>query len=163
MDHVLQLSAPIASGVAPSIKGPAPPVRLDGIYVVFTTFQHTLEAVRVASALAESVAAPLTVVHFRAVPYPLSVDAPAGVSPAETDEFVDRVRAEGIDVKIRVYLCRNEWRTMPMAFREHSLIVIGGRGSWWPTRAERLRRRLERDGHFVVFVNAFRSNGQPHA
>jgi hypothetical protein len=37
--------------------------------------------------------------------------------------------------------------------RRGSLVVIGGRHSWWPTRPERLRRTLEAQGHIVVFVN----------
>jgi len=127
-------------------------VRFDGINVVFTTPDETLAAVRVAAALAEPAHAPVTVIHFCTVPYPLAVDAPVGVSPAESESFLNRVRAEGVDVRIRVYLCRPGRTVMPTAFKPHSIIVLGGHRSWWPTASERLRRRLEGAGHYVVFV-----------
>ena len=132
---------------------PDPAVRTESVNVLFTKPDETLEAVRVASAIGRAMAVPLTVTHLRAVPYPLTLDAPAGLSPAETEAFVERVRAEGIDVRVRVYLCRNADRMLPMAFKEHSVIVIGGRRSWWPTWSERMRRRLEAAGHFVLFVD----------
>jgi hypothetical protein len=153
MSEVIQLAQPTRDSAAraPEI---VPAVRTEAVNVVFTTADETLEALRVASALGKAMAAPLTLVHFRQVPYPLSINAPGGVSPTETDEFVRRVRAEGIDMRVRVYLCRDDDRVIPMAFKRHSFIVIGGRRSWWPTMSQRWRRRLEAAGHFVVFVDA---------
>ena len=132
---------------------PDPVVRTESVNVLFTKPDETLEAVRVASVIGRAMAVPLTVTHLRAVPYPLTLEAPTGLSPAETDAFVERVRAEGIDVRVRVYLCRDTDDMLPKAFRDHSVIVIGGRRSWWPTWSERLRRRLEAAGHFVLFVD----------
>jgi len=128
-------------------------VRTDTVNVVFTTADETLAAVHVASALGKALAAPLTVIHFSSVSYPLSADAPAGAPSAETETFIERVRAAGIEARVRVYLCGNDDHVLPNAFRPHSFIVIGGRRSWWPTAAERLRRRLEAAGHFVLFVD----------
>jgi len=128
-------------------------VHTGGVSVLFTTEEETLAAARVGANLAEAMAVPLTVVHFRAVPYPLSVHAPVGVSPVESDAFRRRLESAGIDARVRVYLCRKRDSVVPMAFRGHSLIVMGGKRRWWPTAAERLRRRLEVAGHFVLFVD----------
>jgi hypothetical protein len=136
-------------------------VRTDAVHIVFTTPEETLEAVRVASALGRAMAVPLTLDHFCPVPYPLAVDEPVGVSPAETEAFLRRVRSEGIDVRVRVHLCRDRERVLASAFNPHSLVVIAGRRGWW-SRAERLRRRLEAAGHFVVFVDAA-SHDEPPA
>src|SRR5262249_48950924 len=138
-------------------------VRTDTVNVVFTTADETLAAVHVASALGKALAAPLTVIHFSPVSYPLPAKAPAPVPPVETEIFMERVRAEGIDARVRVYLCGNDDQVLPSAFRPHSFIVIGGRRSWWPNAAERLRRRLEAAGHFVVFVDASESKEPAHA
>ncbi len=130
-----------------------PAIRTSEVYVVFTSVGDTLGAVRFAHELAQALGVALTLIHFRSVPYPLDVEAPAGISPAETETFIERLRAEGIDIRVRVYLCRNERRAIPFAFRPHSLIVLGGRPGWRPTRSERWRRMLEAAGHFVVFVD----------
>jgi len=136
---------------------------LDAVSVLYTTAPATLEAARVAANLAHAMRVPLRVVHFRTVPRQVPVDRPEGVSPIETDAFVGRLRHEGIAARFRVYLCRDETTTIPFAFRPHSLIVIGGRRSWWPTRAERWRHALEDAGHLVLFVDPSEQEGQFHA
>jgi hypothetical protein len=155
MSEIVQLASSTAPSGARFFGLHPPAVRTDAVHVVFTGIEETLAALRAGSVLGRAMSAPLRLIHFRAVPYPLSVHAPTGLSPVETDAFIGRVRAEGIDVRARVYLCRDERRVMPMAFKRHSFIVIGGRHRWWPTRSERLRRLLEDAGHFVVLVDAF--------
>ncbi len=158
MSDVIQLAPPIGSSARRLHDANAPIVRTDAVNVVFTTPQDTLAALRVASAVGKAMSAPLRLVQFRSIPYPMSVDAPSGLSAVEADEFVERVRAEGVDLRVRVYLCRDERRVMPLAFGPHSFIVLGGRRSWWPTPADRLRKRLEAAGHFVVFVDGDRAS-----
>jgi hypothetical protein len=132
-----------------------PAIRTDAVSVVYTTVEDTLEAARVAADLAKGMGVPLRVVHFRTVPRQVPVDRPDGLSPIETQAFLARLRADGITARIRVYLCRDEMSTIGFAFRSNSIVVIGGRRSWWPTRAERWRHALEGAGHFVVFVDPF--------
>lgn len=124
------------------------------VYVLFTTSDEALAALRVASDLARSLDGDVRLVDFRVVPVGAPVEAPTGRSPIETDGFLDRVRAEGIDVRVNVYVCRDARSAIPLVFKDHSLIVIGARHHLWLTRAERWRRLLERRGHFVLFVNA---------
>jgi hypothetical protein len=129
-------------------------IHTNTVYVVFTTVDETLAAVRVAAEFAKALAVPLTVVHFRTVPYAAPIEMPGGISPIETEGFIARLRREKLDVRLRVYLCRDERRAIPFVFKPHSLITAGGhRRHWWPTRSQRLRRALEAAGHFVVFVD----------
>jgi hypothetical protein len=132
-------------------------IRTDAVYVVYTSIDETLAAVRIACELAQALSVPLTLVHTRTVPYVLPVDAPNGLSPVQTDAFVNRIRdvgrQAGVDVRVRIYLCREVQQVVPLAFKPHSLIVIAGQRSWWPTRTERWRRALEAAGHFVLFVD----------
>jgi hypothetical protein len=134
-----------------------PSIRTDRVYLLYTGIEATLKAARAAAPFAEALGVPLTVVHFRTVPYQLPIDSPAGISPIETASFFRRLRKEGIDARIQVYLCRDDQRTMPRALRTHSLVVLGGRSSWWPSRVERSRRLLEATGHFVIFIDTTRS------
>ena len=182
MSRTMQLHSRIESFDAPSgtfhvqrdVRND-PTIRTDAVYVVYTTIGETLSAVRVASDFAGAFGVPVTVIHFRAVPYELPVDAPTGLSPVETDPFLERLRTECPDAQVRVYLCRNAQQAIAEAFTPHSLIVIAGRHGWWLTRSERWRRVLEAAGHHVVFVDMSRSSAvatiwgeaspeeQPHA
>ena len=83
-------------------------IRTDAVNVVFTTVEDTLAAVRLAQSLAKALAVPLTLMSFpRGVLRAVRSNTPDGSSPVETDAFVDRLRAEGIDVRVRIYLCRD--------------------------------------------------------
>jgi hypothetical protein len=152
---------PTTAGATDTGSPRVPALRTDAVSVLYTTFEDTLEAVRVAADLAQAMLVPLRVVHFRTVPVQVPVNHPDGLSPVETDAFVGRLRQEGItSARVRVYLCRDEVTTIPFAFGPHSIVVIGGRRSRWPTRAERWRRALESAGHFVLFVDS--SDHQGH-
>jgi hypothetical protein len=150
VSRVIQL--PVATGAA-AVDHSRSAVRTDTVYVVFTSIDETLVAVRVAQPLADAMGVPVTVVHFRTVPFALPVTEPTGVSPVETEAFIARLRAESVDARVRVYLCRDERRTIPYAFRRHSLIVMAGHRHWWGTAAERWRGVLETAGHFVLLVD----------
>ena len=142
-------------GVAgePGFATDGPTISTKAVYVMHTTVDETLAAIRVAADFAAVLSVPVTVVHFRTVPFTLPVETPPGISPIETEAFAERLAAEGLDVRLRVYLCREERQAAPSAFERHSLIMVGGRRRWWPTRASRLGRMLEAAGHFVVFVD----------
>jgi hypothetical protein len=163
MNEVLEhawAAAELTGGAEPPRE---PAVRTDAVSVVYTTVDDTLEAARVGAVLANALRVPLRVVHFRTVPRQVPVDALGGVSPVETDGFIQRLWQMGIHARIRVYLCRDEIGTLGFAFREHSIVMIGGRRSWLPTRAERWRHALEAAGHFVVFVDSCEHKEQSHA
>jgi len=129
-----------------------PAVHTETVYVLFTTMDETCAAVRIARPFADAMGAEVTVVHFRTVPFALPVEEPTGTS-VETGAFVERLRTDGMTVRFRVYVGRDERRAIPFAFKPHSVIVMGGQHSWWPTRSERWRRALETAGHFVIFVD----------
>ena len=162
MRQIIQFVSPVQLSEAHAPGPAAPAIHTDAVHVVFTTLDETLAAVGVAATLGKAMRVPLTLIHFRSVPYALSIDAQAGVSPLETEMFVERLRAEGIDLRVRVYLCHNVRRAISMAFKPHSVVLVGGRHRPWPTASERLRRHLEDAGHFVVFVDALMHSACGH-
>jgi hypothetical protein len=135
----------------------------DAVSVIYTGFDETLRAARVAADLAKKMNVPLRVVHFRTVPRQLDVDRPNGLSPIESEAFMSRLLEEGISARARVFLCRDETKTIPYAFKPHSIVMIGGRHSWLPTRLERWRHALEDAGHFVVVVDPSAQKEHVHA
>lgn len=125
---------------------------MDHVYVLFTSIEETLGAVRVASRLAKALGSRLTILHFRPVAFGAPLEAPAGVSPAETEEFKRRLEAESCDAEIKVCLCRDARGALPVVLHAPSLIVMG-RHRRWPSMPDRWRRTLEAAGHFVVSVD----------
>jgi hypothetical protein len=164
MSHIIQLaSAPVDAPRGPLVEHGDPAIRTDAVYVVHTSIDDTLAAVRVAGHFAKALGVPVTLIHFQTVPYAWPVDALCGISPVETDGFLERIRAEDLNMRVNVYLCRDEHRAMLSAIRPHSLIVVAGRRSWWPTRSERWRRMLEAAEQFVVFVDTSEHTERSHA
>jgi hypothetical protein len=51
-----------------------------------------------------------------------------------------------------MYLCRDSSETLLAVLKPRSLVVIGGRRRWWPTREERLAKKLRGAGHEVIFA-----------
>lgn len=137
-------------------------VRTNGVYVIFTSPEATLAAARAADDLAAAMNAPLTVVHFRPVPYALPLTERTRIPNMETEALASQLRKEGITADVCVYLCRSEHDAAVLTLRPHSLVFVGGRHAWWPlTRAARWRRALEAAGHVVVAVDAshYRAHG----
>ena len=136
---------------------------MDVVSVIYTSFDETLQAARVGASLAEKMGVPLRIVHFRTVPRQLDLDRPDGLSPVETDAFATRLVENGIAARVRVYLCRDETATVPLAFKPNSIVLIGGHHSWLPTRIERWRHALEDAGHFVFVVHPSQREEHVHA
>ena len=124
------------------------------IAVIFTSIESTLSALRRAGALANRPHACITLVVTQVVPYPLPLNRPP-VSPDFRERHF-RVLAEdsAVETTVRIYLCRDRVETLRKVLKPHSLVVIGGCRSWWPTPENRLARQLRRSGHEVVFAEA---------
>jgi hypothetical protein len=122
------------------------------VYVIFTTADETVGAIRVARTLARPMESGVTVVHFRPIDFGMPLEEPSGLSPVQTEEFKARLEAVAPDTRVRVCVCRDARQAIPSVLPPHSLIVIGGRHGWWPTRSDRWRRTLEALGYVVVFV-----------
>src|SRR5262245_23332566 len=86
------------------------------IYVVQTSVDETLAAVPVALELAARLQVPVTVVDFRTPSAGAPLDALDGIRPGAIDPHIDRFRARGLDVRLRVYLCMHERQAFPLAF-----------------------------------------------
>jgi hypothetical protein len=154
MSQVIELGRrPDPPSARPAHQPDQPAAGLGGVYVVFTSVDETLRAVEAASRLARAMGLGLTLLHFRSVGFAAPLDHPGGVSPVETDAFKARLEAMDCDVAVHVCLCRNAFRVLREALRAPSVVVIGGRHHWWPTRAERWRHALEAEGHLVVTMD----------
>jgi hypothetical protein len=145
--------------LAPAAAHPAQPHigepdhRLE-IAVVFTSVPATLGALKEAGALADRLAARITLVVPQIVPYPLPLTSPPVLLEFNERRFFLIASQSRVETTVRIYLCRDRQEALAAVLKPHSLIVIGGRKRWWPTAERRLARRLRRAGHEVIVVEA---------
>ena len=119
--------------------------------VLFTTLSDTLSALRKATCLADQLGACVRSLVFHVVPFPSPIDEPRINSESRLRSFCEQ---EKIEVRIDIRLCRDASACIHEALFPQSLILIGGRQSWWPLTAEkRLANKLRKAGHQVVFVS----------
>jgi len=141
--------------IAPVTGMPARPLtegtdsRLD-ISVVFTSVEATLTALKEAGNLAKSLGGRITLVVPQIVPYPLPLTSPPVL--VDFNERRMRVLASGcpVETHVAIYLGRDPMEILKSVLRPGSLVVVGSRKSWWPTREKRLAAQLHRTGYEVV-------------
>jgi len=121
------------------------------IDVVFTSVEATLAALKEAAKLADHLDAHLELVVPQVVPYPLPIESPPVLIEFNERRFREIAGQSPVETTVRIYLCRDGAETLASVLRPGSLVVLGGRRRWWPTRETRLARRLRKAGHEVVF------------
>jgi hypothetical protein len=141
--------------IAPATGVPAQPFRektdskLD-ISVVFTSVEPTLTALKEAGELASGLGGRITLIVPQIVPYPLPLESP----PLLADFSERRLRVIAshcrVETRVSIFLCRDPLETLQGVLKPQSVVVIGSRKSWWPTKEKRLARKLRRFGHQVV-------------
>jgi hypothetical protein len=122
------------------------------IIVVSTSVDTTVTALKRAGTLAESLGARITLVVPQVVPYPLPLTSPPVLLDFQERRFREIASETPADIQVRLYLCRDAVDTLKNVLRPHSLIILGGRRRWWPTREKSLARKLRRAGHEVIFI-----------
>jgi hypothetical protein len=57
-----------------------------------------------------------------------------------------------VETNIDIHLVRDPDKTIESILKPYSVVVMGGRRTWWPNAHSRVAKRLERLGHQVVLV-----------
>lgn len=121
------------------------------ICVVFTSVESTLAALRETGGLASGLGARITLLVPQVVPYPLALETPPVLIEFNEKRFRTIASQSPVEMTVQIYLCRDGLETLTNVLNPASIVVIGGRKRWWPTREEKLARQLRRAGHEVVF------------
>jgi hypothetical protein len=125
------------------------------INVIFTDHQGTLGALRTAGALAHQLGAHINLLVPRVVPYAVPLASPP-VSIQFTErrllDLAHRGAHGSMVISVQVYLCRDRRLCLLEALEPQSLVVLGGRVRWWPTKEIKLARMLQFAGHQVIFA-----------
>jgi hypothetical protein len=138
------------SAIAPATHETQTEQKLD-IAVVYTSPEATLAAVKEAGKLAENLGARLELVVPQVVPYALPLESPPVLLEFSERRLREIASQSPVETTVRIYLCRDSGETLEKVLQPGSLVVMGGRRRWWPTRESALARRLRKAGHEVVF------------
>jgi hypothetical protein len=125
------------------------------IFVLFTGVRKTLDALWSAGRLARDLNVHIEIIVPEIVPYPLPLDEPPVLRSFRNHRrYRTIVEQAGIDTSIHVCLCREPREAVDRLLTPGSIVVIGTRHRWWPTREYRFGRWLRTKGYHVVLVGA---------
>ena len=131
---------------------PAPAPLL--VHVIATTDEGTRSALAEAKRLADGLDLRVVLLVPHLVSYAVPLADPAEAPAVIADRYCDIASTAGGDATVRLCFCRRRDDGFRWLLARHSLIVLGGRRRrWWPTTAERMARRLIRNGHEVIFAS----------
>jgi hypothetical protein len=138
-------------------KHPRPPAgpsdRPLEVNVLCTDVLTTANATEQAAELARGLNARLHVLVAQQVSYAVPLDNPP-VSVQFEEQLVRKLAERcGVETRVEIFLCRDAEETLTRQLAPHSVVVVGAPRSWWPSREERLARRLRRLGHEVIVID----------
>jgi hypothetical protein len=122
------------------------------ITVIFTSVGATIAALKRAGNLAASLGVRITLMVPQIVPYPLPLTSPPVLLEFQEKRFREMASKSPVEIQVQLYLCRDPLNALKTALRPHSLLVVGGRRRWWPTREKSWARQLRSAGHEVIFT-----------
>jgi hypothetical protein len=122
------------------------------VTVVFTTVPGTLAALKEASRMAHALKAQIRILVPQVVSYALPVERPPVDPLFKIRKLWTVFGADHLETRIDVRLCRDTRACLKQALSPKSIVMVGGRKRWWPTREKRLAKSLSLAGNHVTFV-----------
>jgi hypothetical protein len=122
------------------------------VHVIYTDPQGTLAALQSAEALARQLQGRITLLAAHSVPYGLPITRPPVSLEFARQRLVDLTQQGKLQTSIQIYICRDRTLCLMQALYSKSLVVLGAKTRWWPTREGKLVKRLESAGHRIVLV-----------
>ena len=138
--------------MVPVQAGPESPEPQLSLQVIFTDPERTRCALLAAREFSRGLQAVITLVVAKIVPYPLSLDRPNVSQGFIEQNMLALVPDPEHETRVEVLYCRDRDVAIRQALLPKSVVLIGGRKSWWPGADQKLARKLRHDGHRVVFV-----------
>lgn len=122
------------------------------VSVIFTSLQATVAALKMAATLVKGFRAQIRLVVPEVVPYPVPLSYPPVQREFREQKLREIACESPVDTTVLVYLCRDRVATLKAVLKPASIVVIGGRRSWWPTAEKSLVEKMRRLGRVVFFT-----------
>ena len=146
MKVAVHVSAPVST---PEVQSPELEVNL-----VYTQLPGAAKSLDVASGLARGLGARVTVHVAQVIPYPLALKSPQVPVQFAEQQLLAMAGEQPVETSIKIYLCRDLTETIRQVLKPDSMVIVGSRKRWWPTREKKLAAALRRDGHRVILSYA---------
>jgi hypothetical protein len=124
------------------------------ITVIYTSTETAPAALTRAGELADRLGASVLILAVQSVPYTVPLDTPPIPFKFSHRQLCRLAEESSVETEVKAYVCRDEWETLNKVLNPRSLVVIGTVKRWWPTREEKLARKLRRAGHDVIVAEA---------
>jgi hypothetical protein len=127
------------------------------VTVIFTDLPATTDALVCAAKLAGNLHGRIRLVVPQVVPFPLPLDSPPVLVKFQEQRFRKLACELLVETRVEIYLCRDADELLFERLEPRSVVVIGARKPWWPTRwwptgEKALARKLRRKGHEVLLA-----------
>jgi len=139
-----------------SILIPEAPQQAPGsleIVVPYTSPEITSRVVEKAAALALGLNAVLKLVAVYIAPYPADLSCPVSMHEHLTARLTKIAERTCLPSTIHLVVARDQDTGFRSALRPGSAVLLGGPRRFWPTREEKLARRLAGAGHHVLLLH----------
>ena len=146
------MAFPILSGMATLARSVVSQQATLEIVVLHTRISETLHALKTAAQLAQDLSGRIRLLVLEIVPYPLPLHRPDVSLPSTQRRFRTLAENTAIETAVDIHLVRDPQKALESVLEPHSIVVMGGRRTWWPSAHSRVAKRLERQGHQVVFA-----------
>jgi hypothetical protein len=124
------------------------------VNVVYTRLPGAAKSLDVASGLARDLGGRVTVHVAQVIPYPLALKSPQVPVQFAEQQLLAMAGEQPVETSIKIYLCRDLTETIRQVLKPDSMVIVGSRKRWWPTREKKLAAALRRDGHRVILSYA---------
>lgn len=123
------------------------------VHVLGTTVEGTRCALRSAKQLTEGSDAEIVLLAPRVTSFFSAFDPGSNERAVVIQEHLELADRVGVDATVLFCVCQRLDDVVHQLLGRSSLVVVGGRrGTCWPSREQRLVRRLTGEGYPVVFV-----------
>ena len=122
------------------------------IAVLFTSAKATLAAIETAATLTKGLDGPLSLIGAQTVPYPLPLEKPPVSLTFNRQRLLEVAAHSPVEMSVHLCVCRCRCAALLSLLRPGSMLLIGGRKTWWPTWERKLAKELRRDGLDVVLL-----------
>ena len=86
------------------------------------------------------------------LPYPSPLECQEGIRKRLETELTAVARSSPAAIRIKLVFARDREDAYLGLLQRQSLVVMGAKDRWWPTREERLARKLAARGHSVALI-----------